>query len=90
MTRNTIRETNISKARKRRRDNEQKSSPAAHCRVPGAVDSAANGDLPPVQKTGAAVALQRLETAEERAHARLEAALKSGDAVQIAACQDFG
>ena len=34
-------------------------------------------------------ALERLETAEERAHARLEAALQRGDPVQVQTCQDF-
>jgi hypothetical protein len=45
--------------------------------------------LPPIGKRGAAAALKRLETAEERAHARLEAALACGDQLAIQACQDF-
>jgi hypothetical protein len=39
-------------------------------------ESAGNGEtLPPAGKRGAAAALERLEASEERAHARLEAAL---------------
>jgi hypothetical protein len=52
-------------------------------------DSAGNGDLGPIGKKGAAAALERLEQAEERAHARLEAALGHGNPVEIAAAQDF-
>jgi len=44
-----------------------------------------NGDLPPGGKRGAAAALERLEASEERAHARLEAALARGNAIEIQA-----
>ena len=54
-----------------------------------AIDPAGNGGLPPIGKRGAAAALERLEQAEERAHARLETALVRRDPVQIQACQDF-
>src|SRR5262245_50798319 len=89
VTRNTIRETNISKARKRRRDNEQKTQPTFTSSPPSAFDPPANGDLPPVGRKGAAAALERLEASEEEAHRRLQTALVRGDAIQIAACQDF-
>ena len=49
----------------------------------------ATGELPLAGRRGAAAALERLEIAEERAHARLERALLGNDAVQIQACQDF-
>jgi hypothetical protein len=53
-------------------------------------DHPSNGEtLAPIGRRGAAAALERLELAEERAHARLEAALARGEPVQIAACQDF-
>jgi hypothetical protein len=90
VTRNQIRETNIEKARKRRRDKEAKeSTQTTQRRVVGSFDPPGNSELPPIGKKGAAAALERLEQAEERAHARLEAALLGRDAVQIAACQDF-
>jgi hypothetical protein len=90
VTRNTIRETNIEKARKRRRDERSKgSAQTVQQHVVGPFESPGNGDLPPAGKKGAAAALERLEASEERAHARLEAALLRNDPVQIAACQDF-
>ena len=64
MTRNTIRETNISKARKRRRDNESHKVPFSNG-PQTSCDSAGNGDLPPVGKKGAAAAPERLERQEE-------------------------
>ena len=89
--RNHIRETPIERARKRRRDIEQKAQRAQPVEVPSSFDPPGNGEdtAPPAGKRGAAAALERLEQAEERAHARLEAALARGDAVQIQACQDF-
>jgi hypothetical protein len=65
----------------------------AECKVGSRTssDHRCNGETlgGPVGRTGAAAALERLETAEERAHARLEAALAHGDPSQIQACQDF-
>src|SRR5262245_26271956 len=52
-------------------------------------EPAGNGNLPSVGRKGAAAALERREVAEERAHARLEAALAGSDPVQIQAAQDF-
>jgi hypothetical protein len=78
------------RARRRRRDNNQDTQRASDVPAPERVSSVGNGEiLPPAGKRGAAAALERLEASEERAHARLEAALLRGDAVQIAACQDF-
>jgi len=87
VTRNTIRETNISKARKRRRANQSNNitfnaGPQTSCDQP-------RSDLPPIGKQGAAAPLERLEASEEEAHRRLQAALLCGDPVQVAACQDF-
>src|ERR1700741_1937498 len=48
-----------------------------------------NGELSPVGRRGAAAALERLESQEERAHARLELALKQGDAFQIQNAQEY-
>jgi len=86
--RNQIRETPIERARKRRRGLEShkvhfSNDPETSC------DSAGNGELPPIGKKGAAAALERLEASEERAHARLEAALGRGNPVEVAAAQDF-
>ncbi len=47
------------------------------------------GDLPVPGRRGAAAALERLEAAEERAHARLLAGMAKGDPFQIEALQDF-
>jgi hypothetical protein len=47
------------------------------------------GELPPLGRRGAAAALERLEETEERAHARLLAAMQRGNPVQIEAPQDF-
>jgi len=46
-------------------------------------------ELGPVGKRGAAAALQRLEEIEERAFARLERAIESGNPFQVKACQEF-
>ena len=88
VTRITIRETNISKARKRRRDHESHNIPFSNG-PQTSCDQAGNGDLPPIGKKGAAAALKRLEASEERAHARLEAALARGNPVEVQACQEF-
>jgi hypothetical protein len=77
--RNQIRETPIERARKRRRDQEShnvafSAGPQTSCDSAG---NGGNGHLPPIGKKGAAAALERLEASEERAHARLEAALAS-------------
>ena len=89
--RNQIRETPIERARKRRRDQEShnvafSAGPQTSCDSAG---NGGNGHLPPIGKKGAAAALERLEASEERAHARLEAALPRGNPVEIAAAQDF-
>jgi hypothetical protein len=84
---NRLRETNVTKS-KRRRDHESDKYLSVPVRR-RAVTLAAMGDLPPIGKKGAAAALERLEASEERAHARLEAALVRGDPIQIQACQEF-
>jgi hypothetical protein len=89
VTRNTIRKTNISKARKRRRDNEEKAQRTFPVPPSNAFEFTGNGHLPPPGKRGAAAALERLETAEERAQARLQAALERGDPFQTQATQEF-
>ena len=87
VTRNTIRETNISKARKRRRDNEQKTQRTSTSSPPGAFEPTGNGDLPPAGAKGAAAALQRLESQEEENHRRLVAALARGEPIAIQTLQ---
>ena len=48
-----------------------------------------SGELPPLGRRGAAAALERLEETEERAHARLLAAMQRGNASQVQDFQDF-
>jgi hypothetical protein len=90
VTRNTIRETNISKARKRRRDKQSSgSTQTVGQRTPDSSLSAGNGELPEPGRKGAAGALLRLEASEEEAHRRLQAALERGNALEIEAAQSF-
>ena len=89
VTRNTIRETNISKARKRRRDNEQKAQRASDVSAPSSLDHPGNGELPPIGKKGAQHALARLEAQEAESHTRLQAALARRNPVEIQAAQEF-
>jgi len=56
---------------------------------PDIVDPPGNGELPPPGKRGAGAALARLEKEEERGHARLQAALASGNPVAIDAAQAY-
>jgi hypothetical protein len=53
------------------------------------IEAIGDNDLPPLGRRGAAAALERLEETEERAHARLLAAMQRGNPVQIEALQDF-
>jgi hypothetical protein len=54
------------------------------------VEISGNGEtLEPIGPRGAQHALRRLEEQEERAHARLEAALKRGDPLEIQSCADL-
>jgi hypothetical protein len=46
-------------------------------------------ELGPIGKRGAAAALERLESIEERSHARLIQAIEVGDPFQIKAAQEF-
>jgi hypothetical protein len=88
--RNEIRKTNIQRAQERKRDKEHGESPRdAQDKPQTHSEPAGKVTLAPAGRKGAAAALERLETAEERAHARLEAALVRGDQMQIQACQDF-
>ena len=73
--------TNVQRYRERRGKQPKESAQPVHRRTPDSVEPPGNGELPPIGKLGAAAALERLEQAEERAHARLEAALKAGDPV---------
>jgi hypothetical protein len=90
VTRNTIRETNISKARKRRRDQAQKDPANAKYTSHTHSDPPGNGNLPPAGRKGAAAALERLEASEEEAHRRLQAALSHGNPSEIAVCRISG
>jgi hypothetical protein len=95
VTRNEIRKTNIARARERRGKesvlpiagkhlHEHQAKPQTRFEPPG------NGEtLPPPGRCGAAAALERLELAEERAHARLQITLERGDPLAINAAQTF-
>ena|ERR1700741_114696 len=83
-----LRKTNVQKARERR-GTQQEASPRVQGSRRARSEPVGNGELPLAGRRGAAAALERLEIAEERAHARLERALLGNDAVQIQACQDF-
>src|SRR6516164_9525972 len=89
VTRNTIRETNISKARKRRRDQEQKAAAEGAVSSQERPEPSGNGELPPAGKRGAQHALERLERVEEESHRRLEAALHRGNPLESQSAQDF-
>ena len=58
-------------------------------RDPGASSSHGNGDTAAPGRRGAQHALVRLEQQEEESFRRLQAALRAGDPIQVAACQDF-
>src|SRR5262245_35709139 len=88
VTRNTIRETNISKARKRRAENNQKAQRSPSATASERSEPVGNGDLPPAGKLGAA-ALDRLERAEEESHRRLLQAQAARDAITIQAAADL-
>ena len=85
VTRNTIRETNVSKARKRRRDQALKVAQAPQAPL----ESSDNNELPPAGRKGAAAALERLERQEEETHRRLERAQANGNPVAIREAQEF-
>jgi hypothetical protein len=81
--------TNVQKSRERRGLASNAPTKSHAGRVSDPANPFGNGALPSIGRKGAATAPERLETAEERAHARLEAALACGDPVQIQAAQDF-
>jgi hypothetical protein len=81
--------TNVQRYRDRRSKQPKESTQTVRRRTPNSVEPPGNAELPPAGKKGAAAALERLEIAEERAHARLEVALTRCDPVQVQACQDF-
>ena len=84
-----LRKTNVQKVRERRGGSTQAARAQSQCAPQRRLEPVGNGDLPPVGKKGAAAALERLEASEERAHARLEAALVHGNPIEIAPAQDF-
>jgi hypothetical protein len=89
VTRNEIRQTPMERARRRRRDEAQKAAATPHVITTERVSVPTNGELPPAGRKGAAVALERLESAEESAHRRLQAALARGNPVEVQAAQEF-
>jgi hypothetical protein len=86
--RNEIRQTPMERARRRKRDNEQKAQNDVGESIPPH-SPPTNGDLPQAGKRGAAAALERLEHQEEESHRRLQAALGRGDPMAIQAAQEF-
>jgi hypothetical protein len=91
LERNKLRETNVTKSRRRRGGGvgQEASSRGTHA-CHKAIEPLGNGEtLGPIGRRGAAAALERLEMQEERAHARLEAALARGDSTAIDMAQRF-
>jgi hypothetical protein len=86
--RNTIRETNISKSRKRRRQ-EQTASARHPVKPQTPFQPAGNSELPPAGKRGAAAALERLEFQEEESHRRLQVALERGNQFELQSAQEY-
>jgi hypothetical protein len=89
VTRNEIRQTPMERARRRRRDEAQKAAATPHVITTERVSVPTNGELPPAGRKGAAAALERLESAEESAHRRLQAALSRGNAIEIENAQNY-
>jgi hypothetical protein len=87
--RDQIRETPIERTRKRRRDNEQKTTAEGPVKLQERPEPGGNGELPPAGRRGAAAALPRLEHQEEESHRRLQAALARGDSSRIQQVQEL-
>src|SRR6516164_5239100 len=87
--RNEIRQTPMERARRRKRDNEQKAQRSDlvnnNKKDVNEVHPPTNGDLPPAGKRGAASALERLEREEEESYRRLVAVKATDNLIQIQA-----
>jgi hypothetical protein len=89
LTAKELRRTNIVRSRERRGINPSIRTRAGKGQTPVVTEMPdGNGEVP-VQKTGAAFALKRLEIQEALAHRRLEEALVSGNPVEIEQTQMF-
>jgi len=84
---NELRETNVAKAR-RRRGLDQKGVPQIQSQTGNAFKIPGNGELPPAGKTGAGHTLRRLEEEEQRAYARMQAALERGNPIEVQNAQE--
>jgi hypothetical protein len=80
----------MERARRRRRDNQQKAAADVAGSVQESVSPSGNGNIAGTPgRRGAAAALERLEATEEEAHRRLQAALSRGNAVEIQGAEEF-
>jgi hypothetical protein len=83
-----LRKTNVEKARERLAA-ASVSNGSSRASVREQFENLFSGELPPLGRRGAAAALERLEETEERAHARLLAAMQRDNASQVQDFQDF-
>jgi len=84
-----LRKTNVEKARERLAAASVSNGSGSRASDQEQFENLFLGELPPLGRRGAAAALERLEETEERAHARLLAAMQRGNASQVQDLQDF-
>jgi hypothetical protein len=84
-----LRRTNVEKRRERLAAASVSNGSGSRASDREQFENLLSGELPPLGRRGAAAALERLEETEERAHARLLAAMQRGNAFQVQDFQDF-
>jgi len=84
-----LRKTNVEKARERLAAASVSNGSGSRASDRDQFENLFSGELPPLGRRGAAAALERLEETEERAHARLLAAMQRGNASEVQDLQDF-
>jgi hypothetical protein len=84
-----LRRTNVEKRRERLAAASVSNGSGSRASGREQFENLLSGELPPLGRRGAAAALERLEETEERAHARLLAAMQRGNPVQVQELQDF-
>jgi hypothetical protein len=84
-----LRKTNVEKAHERLAAASVSNGSGSRASDRDQFENLFSGELPPLGRRGAAAALERLEETEERAHARLLAAMQRGNASEVQDLQDF-
>jgi hypothetical protein len=84
-----LRKTNVEKARERLAAASVSNGSGSRASDRDQFENLFSGELPPLGRRGAAAALERLEETEERAHARLLAAMQRGNASEVQDLQEF-